>query len=352
MDQFDGLPVVIGWELTLTCDLYCRHCASSARLARPNELTSREAFELCDQLPDLLVQEVDFTGGEPLLRHDWESIANRLIHHGIDVQILTNGSSMNPSIAKRIRDSGIVAVGISLDGLAPSHDRLRACPGLFRRVLQAVACVLKEGLHLTVITTVHSGNLCELPSLFDLLPKIGIRSWQIQPIFPLGRSRNGPDLLLSEADYLKLGDFIQNHRPIAKEAGWDLGPADPCGYFTELDTRDTAWRGCPAGIATCGLTSDGRIKGCLSMPDQYTEGDLRQKSFWDIWFDPEAFSYRRRFALDRLGPSCQLCEKAQICQGGCSAMSIGSTGHFHDDPYCFYGISKRNQSNLSGNGRT
>jgi len=251
---------------------------------------------------------------------------------------------MTPSLAKRIRDSGIAAVGISLDGLESNHDHLRACPGLFHRVLQAIECVLKEGLHLTIITTVHSGNLDELPDLFGLLPKIGVCSWQLQPIFPLGRSRNGPDLLLSEAGYLKLGDFILNHRAIAKQAGWDLRPADPCGYFTERDTRSAAWRGCPAGLVTCGIMSDGRIKGCLSMPDQYTEGDLRRKTFWDIWFDPQAFSYRRRFAPDQLGPSCRLCEKGQVCQGGCSAMSIGSTGSFHNDPYCFYGISKKSPS--------
>lgn len=348
-DKFDGLPVVIGWELTLKCNLRCRHCASSAFLPRPAELTRREALEICRQLPDLLVQEVNFTGGEPLLADHWESIAGYLAGRGINVQVLTNGFSMTPSIAERIRGSGIISVGISLDGMEVTHDGLRECPGLFRRVLRAVENLLKAGLRLTAITTVHSGNIRELPSLFELLPKIGIRDWQIQPVFPLGRSKSGPELLLNNADYLDLGRFIADYQPLAKQDGWDLRPADSCGYFTELDLREVAWRGCPAGLATVGIMSDGRIKGCLSMPDQYAEGDLRHSKLWDIWFDRAAFSYRRGFSLDQLGPSCESCEKAQDCQGGCSAMSIGSTALFHNDPYCFYGIHKREQPHIRRN---
>jgi MoaA/NifB/PqqE/SkfB family radical SAM enzyme len=76
--DFEGFPFIVGWELTLACNLRCEHCGSSAGLPRRDELTLAEALTICEQLPDLLVCEVDFTGGEPLVRPDWWKIAQKL----------------------------------------------------------------------------------------------------------------------------------------------------------------------------------------------------------------------------------------------------------------------------------
>ena len=58
---YEGFPFIVGWELTLACNMRCRHCASAAGLPRARELTLDEALALCDQFPALAVQEVDFT---------------------------------------------------------------------------------------------------------------------------------------------------------------------------------------------------------------------------------------------------------------------------------------------------
>ena len=77
------------------------------------------------------------------------------------------------------------------------------------------------------------------------------------------------------------------------------------------------------------------------MPDSITEGDRRQNELWDIWFHPDAFGYTRRFNETDLGPACRGCDRAAFCKGGCSSMSVGASGAFHGDPYCFYGIANR-----------
>jgi lipopolysaccharide/colanic/teichoic acid biosynthesis glycosyltransferase len=51
-----------------------------------------------------------------------------------------------------------------------------------------------------------------------------------------------------------------------------------------------------------GITSDAKIKGWLSLPDELVEGDLRQNDLWEIWFDEDAFAYTRQFSIDELGP--------------------------------------------------
>jgi len=125
---FEGFPIVVGWELTLSCNLRCGHCASSAGLPRKEELSLAEALELCDQFPLLLVQEVDFTGGEPLLRTDWMEIAAHLRELQIPVRMVTNGLLLKENVPL-LKESGIATVGVSLDGLENTHDFIRRRQG-------------------------------------------------------------------------------------------------------------------------------------------------------------------------------------------------------------------------------
>ena len=70
-------PVYAVWEITLKCDLACRHCGSRAGRDRPDELTTAEALDLVAQMADLGVKEVTLIGGEAYLRDDWTEIAPR-----------------------------------------------------------------------------------------------------------------------------------------------------------------------------------------------------------------------------------------------------------------------------------
>jgi radical SAM protein with 4Fe4S-binding SPASM domain len=341
--SFEGFPYVVGWELTLSCNLRCRHCASAAGLPRKNELTLAEALAVCDQFPALLVQEVDFTGGEPLLRPDWWRIAARVAEKGITTRIVTNGMPLTREVVARIREVGISTVGVSIDGMEATHDAIREYPGLWRRVLAGIGRVLDAGVKVGVITAVNARNLDELPAVLSLLQEIGVTHWQLQPNLPQGRSGESPDLHLSERDYLELGAFFKAEQPRARERGLAMVPADSLGYFTELDILpDLPWRGCHAGLFTMGIMSDGKVKGCLTMPDEMIEGDLRESDLWDIWFREGAFPYTRQFSVDRMGPQCQGCELAEQCRGGCTSMSYVCTRSFHNDPYCFLGIQRRN----------
>ncbi len=345
--QFNGLPCVIGWELTVRCNLRCRHCASSAGQPRADELTTEEALDLCDQLPWLAVQEVDLTGGEPLLREDWPVIADRLRELSIQTRLVTNGLLLEECV-ERLKDVGVCTVAVSLDGLAPTHDEVRGRAGLFDRVLRGIERALSADLPVAVITAVSGLNASQLERMLALLLDVGVTHWQVQPIIPRGRALSGGDLPLTEQAYMEFGRFVVDHAAHAKTRGFAIRPADGLGYYTEMDTRHQPWTGCAAGLAACGITSDGHVKGCLSMPDTLTEGNVRHRDLWDIWFDDESFAYNRRFSPEDLGEFCAGCEMGEQCMGGCSVMSYASTGQFHNDPYCFTRILRHRECSQLG----
>jgi len=338
---FEGFPLIVGWELTLACNLRCRHCASSAGLPRDGELTIEQCLALCDQFPDLLVQEVDFTGGEPLLKSGWEKIAARLRDRRIQTRMITNGANLSAETVARMKDSGLQTVAVSLDGLETTHDHVRGIDGMFRRVVEGLDRLLAAGLNPAVITAVSGLSVSELPRIYRLLRSIGVNVWQIQHLLPSGRGLESTELHLHEDQYFEMGQFALATALETRGTEFDLRTADSCGYFLTDQKWESEWCGCSAGISGVGIMSDGKVKGCLSMPDDLVEGDLREHDLWDIWFRPGAFAYTRDWDPSLLGENCAGCEHAEECRGGCTSMSYAITGVTRNDPYCFHGIRQR-----------
>ncbi len=330
---YEGFPHLIGWELTLACNLRCMHCASSAGAARRNEFTLEESLALCDQFPELLVTEVIFTGGEPLLNPGWPAIAAKLRDLEIKTGVVTNGLPINQDVVQRMLDTGLNSAGTSIDGPEAVHDRIRGVSGAFRKTLLGAEHMVKAGIDLTIITSVTALNIALLDEMYALVSSLGAWKWQLQPLFPTGRGSNSSSLQLSPEHFLQLGRFIRevsSHATVPK-----VVPADSCGYFSELDLEEFGWNGCTAGRSSLGIMSDGRVKGCLSWPDWTVEGDLRKDDLWTIWFRPSAFQCLREFSAEDMRGSCQGCELAMECGGGCEAMSLATTGGWHSDPYCY-----------------
>ncbi len=341
--SFDSLPMTLGWELTLVCNLRCKHCGSSAGFQRRNELTTSEALRLCDQFPALLVQEVDFTGGEPLPRRDWPEIASRLQELGIITGMVTNGTTIDLETIYKMQETGISHMAVSIDGLEATHDRIRGKAGLHRRSISGINLLLEHGIATSIITTVTELNIDELPAMFDHFVAMGIRRWRPQPLIRSGRVLGHQELQLEQQTYLKLVEFYQMYSALAPDAGMELMRADGLGYYFECNYSRGPWYGCPAGRVSVGITSDGKVKGCLSLPDEFIEGDLRKNDLWDIWFDPDAFSYTRQFSTSQLGNNCRSCAYGEQCLGGCTAMSYGYAGVVHNSPLCYMGINKRKE---------
>ena len=63
------------WEITLACDLGCKHCGSRAGKAREDELSTEECLDVVRQLAEMGMLEVTLIGGEAYLREDWDIIA-------------------------------------------------------------------------------------------------------------------------------------------------------------------------------------------------------------------------------------------------------------------------------------
>src|SRR6185437_4165171 len=118
-------PIYVVWEITMKCDQPCQHCGSRAGPSRPSELSTDEAFAICESLARLGTREVTLIGGEAYLRQDVYDIVRKLAGLGIRVTMQTGGRAFGLERARAFRDAGLSGLGVSIDGPARVHDLLR-----------------------------------------------------------------------------------------------------------------------------------------------------------------------------------------------------------------------------------
>lgn len=321
------------WELTLACCFGCRYCGSAGGRARADELSTAECLDTADQLAELGCRRVSLIGGEVFLRRDWAQIAGRLTGRGAAVAVITNGYLMSPEVLAQLREAGVESVAVSIDGPEDVHDAGRQA-GSFRRAMDAVGALVKAGIPASVISTLRRDCVGRLEELYRVLEGSGIAAWQLQACSPMGNAARGLDWRMDPMEVIR---FVERHRD---RAPFMLGAADNMGYFTEeepgLRGADGAcFQGCRAGISAIGIDSVGNIRGCESMYDErFIEGNLRQRRLRDIWEDPEAFAYNRRFTPELLTGDCARCRMGPWCAGGCRSYNYFVHGKLYEAPVC------------------
>lgn len=323
------------WEFTLACNLRCSHCGSSAGVQRSNELSTRECMKLCEGLASVGASNVAIMGGEPFLRDDWYDVSLCAKQLGMNVNIVTNGTLMEKNIA-RLSKLGPQVVGVSIDGMRETHEKIRG-PDTWSKTVRAVDLLREQGIQTTVITTVSKINFADLPKMRDLLVDKKV-NWQVQTAMPFGNFKK--DLTLSEEEFYATALFLAKERMRNKFEDFPVVGAHCFGYHSKL-IPPSKWNGCTAGMSSVGITSEGGVVGCLSMGnDRYIEGNVRDRDFPDIWNDPQAFAYNRRFDVSHLGENCSGCRYGPKCRGGCSSVSLALTGRLHNNPYCFRSMER------------
>jgi radical SAM protein with 4Fe4S-binding SPASM domain len=338
-------PVYAVWELTLACDQRCVFCGSRAERERPGELSTDEAVGVAGQLAEMGARDVVLIGGEAYLHPGFLDVVRALAAAGVRVTMTTGGRGVTPTLAASMAEAGLAAASVSIDGMAPTHDRLRASPGSFVAAGQALAALREAGITPTSNTNINRYNRDELAPLYEHLRGLGVASWQVQLTAPLGRAADRPDMILQPYDLLDVLPRIARLKERAFSDGILLMPGNNLGYFgpEEALLRSLAadgadhWRGCQAGRFVLGIESDGAIKGCPSLQTaHHVGGSVRERSLRDLWDHAPELSFARARGVDALWGYCRSCDFAEVCLGGCTFTAEALLGRPGNNPYCHH----------------
>jgi len=385
----DNKPRLVFWEVTKGCNLRCIHCrATATELSSPTDLPTEKALAIINQIAEFSNPILVLSGGEPLFRRDIFELARYGTDRGLRVALATNGTLVTRTVAKRIVDSGVRRVSMSLDGAdADTHDSFRGIPGAFENTLQGFRNLQELGMSLQINMTVARHNAHQLPAVLELARNIGADALHTFLLVPVGcgvdiaaeqmvppeeyermlnwfydQSKEGNIELKATCapHYFRVAKQRQVEERKAAQAtvlaqGADssaIGPADmlmPSGTGIVLNPSkhpghpggngaghphgmNAATKGCLAGTGVCFISHEGEVYPCGYLPVK--AGDLRENTFAEVWTDSPVFAQLRD--TGNLKGKCGCCEFRNICMG-CRARAFAATGDMLDEePFCIY----------------
>ncbi|HJX57133.1 MAG TPA: heme d1 biosynthesis radical SAM protein NirJ [Thiobacillus sp.] len=346
-------PVLI-WNLIRRCNLTCKHCYSiSADKDFPGELSTEEVFGVMDDLKRFRVPVLILSGGEPLLRPDIYDVARRAKEMGFYVGLSTNGTLIDESNIGQIAAIGFDYVGVSLDGIAATHDTFRRMDGAFDKSMHGIRLCKARGIKVGIRFTLTQDNAHDLPALLQLMEDEGLDKFYLSHLNYAGRgNRNRRDDAFHQTTRAAMDllfDTCWRDQQAGRPKEFVTGNNDADGVYLLLWVRKNfpqlekhirakleQWGGNSSGVNVANIDNLGNVH-----PDtmwwNYTLGNVRERPFSDIWMDTsDPIMAGLKAQPRKVGGRCGACTYFAICGGNTRVRAWQVTGDpWAEDPACY-----------------
>lgn len=292
-------PEGMTFELTYGCNLRCLHCYNPTHRMLPHELTTAEICSILDQIADLGVLNVTFTGGEPTARPDIVRILRHARSRGLLLQLLTNATRLTPSFAVVLREVGVSQVNVSIYGAtASTYERMTAIPGSYALFLQGLRCLAASHLSVTVRMPVTTINKKEIEGCRTLVENHGFKFQYCLDMMP------GTDGDRTPLQY-RLGPADKHRIDRA------MLPAPVDRVVESHCSSSSSFIECACGKSRFSITPYGEMNLCVAFPiPKYNLREGSVKEGWAVLMD----------TVDRATPTldyeCPTCDVRSHCRQG------------------------------------
>jgi MoaA/NifB/PqqE/SkfB family radical SAM enzyme len=269
-------PLYVAWQITNECNLACLHCIEESGPGKrfADELSREEALRVVDELMDNGVPYLSFSGGEPMLHPDFFEMVARVTSRGAQLKIETNGHYLTPENSARLKELGVKAVQVSLDGAsAATFGRMRV-RGEFDRTVDGIRNLVAAGVPVEINFSPASFNIHEASRIVDLAFELGAASFYSgRTMFTGNAVKAWRHLAVSDEDYALYFATLAAKRD--EYRGRMRVSFHEAGLLEELRYRLHH----PAALLI--ILPNGLVKLINALP--FVCGDLRRDSLATVW---------------------------------------------------------------------
>ncbi len=249
------LPRSLCIAVDYRCNLTCVHCSARSLDSPCQPPMSLDQYRtLAREAESLGFFNIQFTGGEPLVRKDLEQIISVFHPRRNLIMISTNATLITEKRARSLKTAGVDVLSVSLDSVDPDvHDAFRGRKGAWRRTVDAVKIAQRAGLAVSLSAVVTHQNIRsdDLEQLAGFVKSLGC-GMQLNWACPVGAWAGKRDARLTEDDMQHLFRFQQRHHHVR----------------TDFD-GNYRHRGCPAVKEMMYVTVQGEFLPCAFIPISY-----------------------------------------------------------------------------------
>jgi len=231
-------------------------------------------FAVIDQLMDRDVPYLSFSGGEPMLHPQFFAMVERVCARGAELKIETNGHYLTPDNCARLRDLGVKAVQVSVDGGSrATYNKMRVL-GEFNTALEGTRNLHRAGVPIEVNFSPTHFNIHEVGAAVDLAFELGAYSFYTGRTMYTGNAVKAWKIVApSEEQYATFFDTLR--------AKTDEYSGRMRVYFHEMGLLDELRYRLEHPAALCIVLPNGLVKLINALP--FVCGDLRSQSLPQIW---------------------------------------------------------------------
>jgi len=324
-------PYTLVAELTYACPLHCVYCSNPVDFARHRDVLDTATWRrVLREAERLGVVQVNFTGGEPLLRPDLEALVEEARALDLYTNLITSGLPLERARLERLRRLGLDNVQVSIqDARLAESDRI-AGREAFHRKLEVARWVKELGFPLTVNTVLHRENLDRAGEVIALAEELHADRLELANTQYLGWA------LLNRQTLLPTPAQIESARSVAVAARKRLeGRMEVVfvvpDYYVEFPPACMdGW-----GRRFMVVSPDGLLLPCLlahTLPG-LSFGNVRDQSVDELWTSsPGLAAFRGESWMPE---PCRSCARRSIDFGGCRCQAFHLTGNAGaTDPAC------------------
>jgi cyclic pyranopterin phosphate synthase len=264
-DKFGRIHDYLRISLTDACNLRCRYCmpdgdyrnSPGERFMKPDEI-----FGIAEVFCRLGIRKIRLTGGEPLMRKDFDTILSLLSKLPLELALTTNGLLLERHTSQ-LAQSGLRHINISLDALEPEAFREITRNGDLEKVMAQIRTLSQRDFVIKVNVVVMKGvNEQYLSDFSGLTKELPIEVRFIE-FMPFDRNRWTPEYVTGYKDMLSI---IRKDYDLEKEAD---GRHDTTKKYRiknsigKIGFISTVTDPFCEGCNRLRITADGKIKNCL-----------------------------------------------------------------------------------------
>ncbi|MCO4761249.1 MAG: radical SAM protein [Myxococcales bacterium] len=314
------VPRRVHLDMTYRCDLDCEHCYLDNKTTWP-ELTTAAWLGVLDDLHEMGVLYLLWSGGEVFARADFEQLIRRAGELRFLSRVKTHGGNMTPERAQILKESFVQQTDVSVYSLDPEiHDAITRVAGSLENSLAGIDLLLEAGLRVRVSVTAMESNRHELADMSRFFRARGCE-FSINPnVMPDSSGTDMLDpLLLQDEGYIDMAREVLRiaERDDALPRPGQISPTgEPCG----------------AGRSSAYIAPDGAVWPCVMFP--MSIGQVQEQPFSTLWHESsERAALTEWTNADR--QACNSCAGSGACFY-CPGEAYKRTGDFRTAPEVFH----------------
>lgn len=313
-------PLSAHVKLTENCQAKCISC-DYWKTRWDESINTDRAINLVNQIADVGIRSLRFTGGEPLLRKDFFSVMQRANCSAFKSIILQTNGLLIKKLHQEINASPITKISVSIDGLKDTNDLIRGIRGYFDLAIEGVKLLRNKQVSLAI--TLNRISASELGTLADVARDLGAGidlNILSRSLFFL-RDADIATMWPERKDVLVIADFLRNRvkRPVFE-----------VDYVTQYyNNEKVAEPPCVLGYLQVFVLSNGDVlTGCYPLKPV---GNILRNSLADI-LASEEYSVQSRAMIRRECPGCTCGVESSLAMRHAASSAFFELGRLATQP--------------------